>query len=137
MAPVCHQQIGGDIVSSSYSAPVRPDRQATLKDRTEGTTDRLRRFLSHPLDSIEVKDLADEIEGLAEHFRAVAVKSVDEHQDQTVRQYRVLVKSVSQYVTTIDCTDAEKWAIARDADGGEFEEIGEGTWQVESVDLAE
>jgi hypothetical protein len=120
--------------NDNYSTPVTRERQDDLRVSTENLHDRMQRFLHRPLDSIEVSGLAEELDGLAEEFRAVRNKSVDDYQDQTVRKYRVLVKSVSQYWTTIECTDAEKWAVARDTDGGIFEEIGEGSWQIESVE---
>lgn len=123
--------------NDNYSAPVTTERQDDLKELTEGTTERLKRFLNAPLDSIEVNGLADEIEGLAGRFRAVAVASVDDHQDQTVREYRVLVRSVSFYSAIIEATDAEKWAVAKAMDGGEFTELGDGSWEVESVESYE
>ena len=123
--------------NDNYSTPVRPNRQERLKALTEELHDRMQRFLNHPLDSIEVSGLAEELDGLAREFRAVRNQSVDDYQDQTVRKYRVLVESVSQYQGTIEATDAQKWDDARLLDGGEFEEIGEGTWQIQSVELVE
>jgi len=35
----------------------------------------------------------------------------------------------------IECTDADKWAEARAQDGGIFEETGEGSWNVQTVEL--
>lgn len=124
-------------MSDSYSAPVSPERQENLKLRHDSLAGRLQRFLHHPLDSIELRDLADEIEGLAMQFRAVATKSVDEHQDDTVREYRVVVESVSTFSAIIEATDAEKWAVAKAMDGGDFTELGEGTWQIQSVEAYE
>lgn len=122
-------------MSDSYSAPVAPERQENLKLRFDSLSGRLQRFLHQRLDSMELRDLADEIEGLAVQFRAVANKSNDEHQDPTIREYRVLVESVSSYSAIIEATDAEKWAVAKALDGGEFTELGEGTWQVQSVEV--
>ena len=136
MAADGNQQIGGDDMSNDqYSAPVTAERQDNLKRRTEEQRDRFARFLHHPLDSIEVNGLADELEDLAQQYRAVASRSNDEHQDQTVREYRVVVESVSSYSAIIEATDAEKWAVAKALDGGEFTELGEGSWQVQSVEL--
>ena len=74
-------------MSDQYSAPVTPERQDSLKRRTEEQRDRFARFLHTPLDSIEVAGLATELEDLAAVYRAVAARSVDEHQDQTrIRQ---------------------------------------------------
>ncbi len=120
--------------NDQFSTPVTRERQADLKDRTEELHDRMQRFLNHPLDSIEVSGLAEELEGLAEEFRAVRNLSVEDYQDQTVREYRVVVESVSSYSAIIEATDAEKWAVAKALDGGEFTELGEGTWQIQSVE---
>jgi len=121
-------------MNDSWSAPVSAERQEDLKLRVESQRDRFARFLHTPLDSIEVNGLATELEDLAAQFRAVARRSNDEHQDPTVRTYRVLVNSHSQYEVEIEATEAEKWAVARDTDGGIFNEIGEGTWQIQSVE---
>ena len=122
--------------SDSFVAPVNPERREQARLQAESLSARLRIHLNGHFQSTDLHGLAEELDGLSRQFRAMAENSVDDYQDPTVRQYRVLVKSVSQYVTTIECTDAEKWAIARDADGGEFEELGEGTWQIESVEEA-
>ena len=121
-------------MSDNYNAPVTAERQADLKRRTEAQRDRFARFLHHPVDSIELVGLADELEALAGQYRAVATRSRDEHQDETVRTYRVLVESVSQYEVEIECTDADNWAEARAQDGGIFTEIGEGSWTIQSVE---
>ncbi len=123
--------------NDQYSTPVRPDRQERLKTSTEELHGRMQRFLHHPLDSTELSGLAEELEGLADEFRAVRNRSVDDYQDQTVREYRVVVESVSSYSAIIEATDAEKWAVAKALDGGEFTELGEGTWQIQSVEAYE
>lgn len=123
--------------NDNYSAPVTAERQDNLKLRTEELHGRMQRFLHHPLDSIELSGLAEELDSLAEQFRAVRNLSVDDHQDQTVREYRVVVESVSSYSAIIEATDAEKWAVAKALDGGEFTELGEGTWHIQSVEAYE
>lgn len=65
--------------NDSYSAPVIPERQEFLKLRTEELRDRFARFFNHPLDSIELHGLAEELDGLADQLRAVSERSVDEH----------------------------------------------------------
>jgi len=123
--------------NDTYSAPVTAERQENLKDRTEELHDRMQRFLHHPLDSIEVHGLGEELEGLAAQFKAVSERSVDEHQDQTIRKYRVVVNSHSKFETEIECRDCDKWAVAQDTDGGVFTEIGEGTWHIQAVELVD
>ena len=121
-------------MSDQYSAPVTAERHENLKRRTEEQGDRFARFFNHRLDSIELSGLAEELEDLARSYRAVATRSRDEHQDPTIRKYRVVVESISQYEVEIECTEAEKWAVAKDTDGGIFCEIGEGSWQVQTVE---
>ena len=121
--------------SDSFVAPVNPERREQARLQADSLSRRLQTHLSGHFQSTDLHGLAEELDHLSRQFRAVAEKSVEEYQDPTVRKYRVLVKSVSQYAVTIEATDAEKWAVARDTDGGEFEEIGVGTWQIESVEI--
>jgi hypothetical protein len=123
--------------NDNYSAPVYPARQEMLKRQTTELNERMNRFLHHPCDSIELSGLAEELEGLAANFRAARDRSVEEHQDPELHKYRVLVNSVQMFECEIECTDAERMAVARDTDGGIFTEIGEGTWSIESVERVE
>lgn len=123
--------------NDTYSAPVFPPRQEALKRQTEELNARMNRFLHSPLDSIELHGLAEELEGLSMQFRRASERSVEEHLDKTVYKYRVLVTSVSHYECEIESTDADRMQVARDTDGGEFEEIGEGSWTIESVERVE
>lgn len=66
-------------MNDQYSAPVTAERLGTLKGKTEALTDRLAIFHNHPLDSIELLGLADELEGLAQDYRGIATLSVEEH----------------------------------------------------------
>lgn len=122
--------------SDSFVAPVNPERREQARLQAEELSRRLQIHLDGHFQSTDLHGLAEELDGLSRQFRAMAEKSVDEYQDPTVRKYRVLVKSVCQYAVTIEATDAEKWAVARDTDGGEFEELGVGTWQIESIEEA-
>lgn len=123
--------------SDSYMAPVYPPRQEMLKLMTEELTGRLARFHNGRLDSIELHGLAEELDGLAAKYRAASERSVEEHVDPTVRKYRVFVESVSHYEVEIESTDADKMQVARDTDGGIFDEIGEGSWTIKSVERVE
>ena len=123
--------------NDSYSAPVFPPRQESLKRQTEELNARMNRFLHSPLDSIDLHGLADELEGLSRQFRSASERSVEEHLDKTVYKYRVLVTSVSHYEVEIQTTAADRKQVARDTDGGTFSEIGEGSWTIESVERVE
>ncbi len=122
--------------SDSFVAPVNPERREQARLQADSLSARLRIHLNGHFQSTDLHGLAEELDGLSRQFRAMAENSVDDYQDQTVRKYEIRVKSISHYKTTVECTDAEKWAVARDTDGGEFEEVGVGSWQIESVEEA-
>lgn len=67
--------------NDNYNAPVIPERLQFLKQRTTDLQERFNRFWNHTLDSMELSGLADELEWLAESYRACRDKSVTEHQE--------------------------------------------------------
>ncbi len=122
--------------SDSYSAPVNAERRDKARRMIENVAGWSKRNLDGHFDSIVLHGLAEEFEGLSRQFRAMSENSVDEYQDPTIREYRVVVESVSSYSAFIECTDADKWTVARALDGGEFVEFGDGSWQIQTVEEA-
>jgi len=125
------------VSSDSYSAPVNAERREKARRMIENVAGWSARNLDGHFDSIALHGVAEELEGMSRQFRAMSERSVDEYQDPTPRKYRVVVSSTSKYETEIECLDCDKWAEARARDGGEFTEIGEGTWHIESVEVVE
>lgn len=123
--------------SDSFVAPVNPERREQARLQADSLSRRLRIHLDGHFQSTDLHGLAEELDGLSRQFRAMAEKSVDDYQDPEIRKYEVRVSSISHYKVEIECTDAEKWAEARAQDGGIFEEVGVGSWTIESVEAVE
>lgn len=123
--------------SDSYSAPVNAERREKARRMIENVHGWTQRNLDGHFDSIALHSVAEELEGISREIRAMSERSVEEFRDPEIRKYRVVVSSTSKYETEIECLDCDKWAVARDTDGGIFEEIGEGTWTIESIEKAE
>lgn len=64
-------------MNENYSAPVSKDRLMGLLKQLENATDRIDANVGDAMDLVK---LADEFEGLAREFRAVAQISIEEHQ---------------------------------------------------------
>jgi hypothetical protein len=125
------------VSSDSYSAPVNAERREKARRMIENVHGWTQRNLDGHFDSIALHSVADELEGISRQIRAMSERSVDEYRDPDVHKYRVVVSSTSKYETEIECLDCDKWTEARARDGGEFSEIGEGTWHIESVEKVE
>jgi hypothetical protein len=69
------------VSNDNYNAPVTPERLEFLKQRTMDQQERFRRYWNGTLDSMDLSGLADELEWLAESYRAARDKSVDDHQN--------------------------------------------------------
>lgn len=126
-----------DDTRQNYSAPVNADRREKARIMADNVNSRINMHLNGHFDSCTLQGLADELEEVVRQYRAMGDRSVDEHRDDEIHKYEILVRSVSHYRLTIECTEAEKWTKAREQDGGIFEEIGTGTWEIESVDRAD
>lgn len=67
-------------MSDSFSAPVHKARQEWLRGKNENLAARLQIAFNHPMDSIEIHHLGEEIEDLANSYKLVVEKSIEEFQ---------------------------------------------------------
>lgn len=70
-----------DDTRQNYSAPVNRERRDSARGKAKALRERLDIHLKDRFDSITLYGLADELEGLAEQFRAIGSKSIDDHKE--------------------------------------------------------